>query len=73
MAKRPTNLSIDAELLRQARELDINLSATVEAALQELIRRRRREDWLAENAEAVTAYNQHIEEHGAFSDRLRSF
>lgn len=73
MAKRPTNLSIDADLLRQARELDINLSATIEAALQELIRRRRREGWLVENAEAVAAYNQHIEEHGAFSDRLRHF
>jgi antitoxin CcdA len=73
MAKRPTNLSIDAGLLRQARELDINLSATIEAALRELIRRRRRESWLTENAEALAAYNQHIEEHGAFSDRLRSF
>ncbi len=73
MAKRPTNVSIDAALLQKARELDINLSATIEAALQELIRRRQRENWLAANGEVVADYNRRIEQHGAFSDRLRSF
>ncbi len=67
------NLSIDAELLSAARKCDINLSATLERALHEELRRSRRERWLAENAAAMTAYNQQVEEHGVFSDGLRSF
>ncbi len=38
--KQPTNLSLDGDLLRQARELGINLSASLEGALEDLIRRR---------------------------------
>ena len=71
--KKPTNPSINSDLLMQARELDINLSGTIEVALQELVRRRRRELWLQDNREAIGAYNEHVEEHGVFSDRLRSF
>ncbi|MBN8280515.1 MAG: type II toxin-antitoxin system CcdA family antitoxin [Gammaproteobacteria bacterium] len=73
MSKRPTNVSISSELLDQARELDVNLSATLEQALTELVRRRRREQWVAENREAIAAYNSHVEESGVFSDGLRSF
>ncbi len=71
--KRATNLSINSDLLNQARELDVNLSATLEDALAELIRARRRERWLAENREAIAAYNEHVEQDGVFSDRLRAF
>jgi antitoxin CcdA len=73
MSKKPTNVSISSELLNQARELDINLSATLEAALQALIRRRRREIWLLENRDAIKAYNERVEARGVFSDGLRSF
>jgi len=73
MSKRPTNVSVSGELLDQARELDVNLSATLEQALTELIRRHRREQWFAANRDAITAYNEHIEESGVFSDGLRSF
>lgn len=73
MSKRPTNVSVSAELLDQARELDVNLSATLEQALTDLIRRRRRDQWFAENRDAIAAYNAHVEESGVFSDGLRSF
>ena len=72
-SKRATNVTIDADLLKQARELNINLSATLEQALAELVRHRRREHWLADNRAAITTYNQHVAEHGVFSDRLRRF
>lgn len=49
--KRPTNLSINGDLLAKARELDINLSATLEKELAEALRRRQREQWLAERIE----------------------
>jgi antitoxin CcdA len=71
--KKPANLSINSDLLRQAKELDINLSATLEKALSEALKARQREQWLAENKTAIDAYNQHVEDNGVFSDRLRSF
>lgn len=70
--KNAANLSINADLLTQARELKINLSATLEQALVEAIKRREWERWRAENKAAIEAYNAHVDEHGAFSDRLRS-
>jgi antitoxin CcdA len=71
--KKPTNVSINSELLAQAKELKINLSATLEAALTELVTARQRELWKRENRAAIQAYNQLVEEHGVFSDDLRSF
>lgn len=71
--RRPTNLSVDADLLRQARELGIKLSQVLERALVERIRDARAATWLAENAEAIAAYNREVERRGAFSDGLRRF
>jgi antitoxin CcdA len=71
--KRPANLSINADLLAKARDLNINLSATLEHALAEALRQRQRDQWLAENRAAIDAYNQQVEANGAFSDGLRSF
>lgn len=70
-AKRAANLSINAELLEQAKALEINLSATLERALEEEVRVRKRQQWLKENREAIAAYNAHIEEHGVFSPMFR--
>lgn len=71
--KKATNLSINEELLSKARELDINLSATLELALVQALRQRHREQWLAENQGAMAAYNEHVEKHGVFSDGARTF
>lgn len=71
--KRATNLSINADLLSKARELGINLSATLEQALTEAIRQRARDQWVAENHAAIEAYNEHVDMRGVFSDGLRSF
>ncbi|MBI5329345.1 MAG: type II toxin-antitoxin system CcdA family antitoxin [Betaproteobacteria bacterium] len=71
--KKPANLSVNSDLLSKARELDINLSATLESALAEALKRKQREQWLTENKAAMDAYNEHVESHGVFSDGLRSF
>lgn len=39
----------------------------------EALRRKQCEQWLAENSEAVNAYNEYVEAHGVFSDHVRSF
>lgn len=71
--RKPTNLSINADLLNHARALNLNLSQLLEQHLIEVVRERLRECWLEENREAVDDYNQRIERDGVFSDGLRRF
>jgi antitoxin CcdA len=71
--KKPTNVSINSDLLEKAKGLNINLSATLEAALAEQLRAEQRTQWKAENAKAIQAYNNFVEENGVFSDGLRKF
>lgn len=71
--KKATNVTIRADLLAQARELKVNLSQEFEAHLVEVIRKRRGEQWLIDNREAIEAYNRFVAENGVFSDGLRSF
>ena len=62
-----------AQVNDQLRAANINLSATLERALEDALRQERRERWLAENAAGIAAYNAQVDEHGAFADTLRSF
>jgi antitoxin CcdA len=71
--KKAVNVSISAELLQAARDRSINLSAALEAAVENELRQSRKSEWLERNADAINAYNNDVEEHGAFSDGLRSF
>jgi len=71
--KKAVNLSVDAALLRAARDEGLNLSATLERALADALRESRRERWLAANKRSIEAYNKQVEQHGAFADTLRSF
>ena len=72
-AKKAVNVSIQTELLDAARAEDINLSATLEAALAEQLRIRKRDRWRADNAEAIEAYNSDVEKNGSFGDHALSF
>ncbi|RPH62525.1 MAG: acetoacetyl-CoA synthase [Burkholderiales bacterium] len=71
--KRATNVTVNADLLRRARELDVNLSQTLESALVVEVSDRARQRWLAENRHAIEAYNRDVERNGCFADSLRSF
>ena len=71
--KKPVNLSLNADLLRVSKGLGLNISALAEAALAQAVKSRMDAAWLQENAEAIQAYNDHVEAHGVFSDGLRSF
>jgi antitoxin CcdA len=71
--KKAVNVSIQSELLDAARAEDINLSATLEAALADQLRIRRRDRWRTVNEAAIQAYNRDVDEHGLFGDHARSF
>ena len=71
--KKPVNLSINSDLLRKSKELKINLSATFEETLQNILAQKQAEQWRDKNIDAIHAYNDFIEENGTFSDEFRSF
>ena len=50
--KKAANLSVNSDLLRKTRELNINLSATLERALKEELAKREAEQWVEENRSA---------------------
>lgn len=71
--KKPTNLSINSDLLQQAREHNVNLSQTLELRLAEILRDQKQREWQEENQAAIEEYNKRIEARGVFSDGLRQF
>jgi antitoxin CcdA len=65
--RRPTNLSVRADLAAAARSAGVNLSALLERALEiELVRVRRRH-WRQENLASIEAYNRYVKARGAFA------
>ncbi len=63
-AKRKTSLTLDADALEHAKDLGINVSAVAEAALVQAVAKARREQWLAENADAFAAQSNWHETKG---------
>ena len=72
-SKRPANVSVRSDLLEAAREAGLNLSATLESALQRELAEAKAKKWRENNREAIAAYNDCVEKQGAFSDGVRSF
>jgi antitoxin CcdA len=71
--RKPTNLSVNSDLLRQARAERLNLSRVLEERLLEILRERHRAAWLERNRGALEAYNARVERDGLYSDGLRPF
>ncbi|MGC1503852.1 MAG: type II toxin-antitoxin system CcdA family antitoxin [Sulfitobacter sp.] len=67
--KKATNLSLDQELLRDARALGVNISAAAEQGVRQALR----EAWLEENREAMGAWGQWVEENGLPLEKYRMF
>jgi antitoxin CcdA len=72
-AKRPANLTVNSDLLEQAKNLKINISAVLEMALAESVKQKKQEEWLKENKAAIENYNSMVGNNTIFSDGLRSF
>jgi antitoxin CcdA len=65
-AKRPINLSLTSKTVDMAKELGINLSQTVDALLNEEVKRR-------DNREAMLEYNERIAREGLPLAKYRTF
>lgn len=71
--KKPTNLTVNSDLLEKAKEMKINISAILETALIEKLKETKQSEWLEENKSAIDNYNEHIQKIGLFSDEIRTF
>ena len=71
--KKPTNLTLNSDLLKKCKALNINLSATLEQALTQKLAKSLGEKWAKENNNAVRAYNEFVDEYGCFGDDFREF
>ena len=72
-SKKAANLSINSDLLQKAKDLQINLSQTLEQRLIEVLLEEKRREWKVDNQKAIEDYNRRIEAEGVFSDGLRRF
>ncbi|CBS90314.1 conserved protein of unknown function (plasmid) [Azospirillum lipoferum 4B] len=71
--KRATNVSLNSDLLEQAKALGINVSRACERGLADQIAELQRKRWLEENREALASSNAYVEAHGLPLARYRPY
>ena len=62
--RKPTNVSLDAALVEEAKELGVNISLAAAWGLEQAVAKTRAERWLEENKAALDASNAYVEAHG---------
>jgi len=72
-ARKSANLSLDAELVREGRELGLNLSRAAEEGIARAVKAEKERRWREENAEALEASNRWVKEHGLPLAQYRMF
>ena len=73
LATRPTNVSLSAALVEEAKELGVNISLAAASGLKQAVARRRAERWIEDNASALDSYNRYVEENGLPLEKSRLF
>jgi antitoxin CcdA len=71
--RRPTNVTLPEAMVKQAKDLKINISQACEAGLAAQVKAAREARWLEENRAAIDDYNKWIEEHGLPLEDYRIF
>jgi len=71
--KRAVNVSVNEDLLRQAKALGINLSQAIEGQLERLVREAKGKAWVEESREAIERRREWVERRGLWSDGMRLF
>lgn len=72
-ARRSANLSIEADMLEEARALNINLSRAAQDGIRRAIAAEKARRWKEENAEAIRSSNEYVEKHGLPLEKYRMF
>jgi antitoxin CcdA len=70
---RPTNVSLDAALVEEAKELGVNISLASARGLEDAVKEARSKRWLEENMAALDSYNEWVEANGLPLAKYRLF
>ncbi|MFP7674582.1 type II toxin-antitoxin system CcdA family antitoxin [Marivita sp. S0852] len=71
--RKPTNLSLDASLLSEAKALNVNLSRAAEDGVRHAVAAAKAAQWTAENAAALQSSNAYVDDHGLPLEAYRQF
>ncbi|WP_421927024.1 type II toxin-antitoxin system CcdA family antitoxin [Neoaquamicrobium sediminum] len=71
--RKSVNLSIDVDILAEAKALNVNVSRAADTGIADAISKRKAELWLQENREAIEENNRYFEEHGLPFSEYRGF
>lgn len=63
-ARQPANLSIDSQLMKEAKGLNVNVSRAAEAGIAEAVAAEKTRLWKLENRDTMDAWNGYVEKHG---------
>lgn len=71
--KRGTNVSLDDNLVAEAKALGVSLSSACQQGLAAAVKAEKERRWLEENAEGIRQFNEFVEKHGNPLGHLRQF
>jgi antitoxin CcdA len=71
--RQPANLSIDSNLMREAKGLDVNVSRAAEAGIAEAVAAEKTRLWKLENRATMDAWNDYVEKNGIPLEEYRQF
>ena len=71
--KKAVNLTANANLLQNAKDVGMNLSRIFEDAVIDELRATLEAQWLIDNKEAISNFNRRIENDGVFAANKRRF
>ncbi len=71
--RKSTNLSLDARLVAEAKNLDINISRVAEESIARAVREEKERLWRIENREVIRSLNDYVERLGVPLEELRQF
>jgi antitoxin CcdA len=69
----PTNVSLDAALVAEAKQLGLSISQASNLGLESAVKEARAERWLNENKGALESYNDWVEANGLPLEKYRLF
>jgi antitoxin CcdA len=71
--RKPTNLSVDINLIAEAKDLEVNISRAAEEGIAKAVADEKAKRWLEDNKEALESSNRYVEKHGLPLAKYRLF
>lgn len=71
--RQPANLSIDSQLMAEAKRLNVNVSRAAEAGIAEAVAAEKTRLWKLENRARMDAWNDYADKHGIPLAERRQF